>query len=307
MRKNRNYWTKERCIEEAAKYKLRSVFKAKSGGAYNASIKNGWLKEICSHMSISGNKFRRLVYVYEFENKVVYVGLTYNIEERDKKHKRHNKSGVFKYMNKTGLKPKLSYSDYIDVELAKKLEGEKIEYYKNAGYNVLNIAEAGAVGGGNLKWTKEKCLEEARKYKKRTKFAKESNSAYNSARNNGWLEEVCSHMIKIDKLPKGYWTKEKCGEEALKYKTKKELIENSSGAYLAMVKNKWLLELCSHLKNQKSNGYWTKEVCVKEALTYSSKEEFRKNNESAYVTASKNKWLSEICFENKKNNICELY
>lgn len=33
---------------------------------------------------------------------------------------------------------------------------------------------------------------------------------------------------------------------------------------------------------------------------YSSREEFRKNNESAYVTASKKKWLSEIRFENKK-------
>jgi len=45
-------------------------------------------------------------------------------------------------------------------------------------------------------WTKEKCIKEAKNYKKRTKFARESNSAYNSARNNKWLDEVCFHMDK---------------------------------------------------------------------------------------------------------------
>ena len=67
------------------------------------------------------------------------------------------------------MNPKLFYSDYIDVEDAKILEADKIEYYKKGGYNVLNLADAGAVGGGNLKWTKEKCIEEAKNYKKRTK------------------------------------------------------------------------------------------------------------------------------------------
>jgi predicted GIY-YIG superfamily endonuclease len=48
--KTRNYWTKERCAEEALKYSKRGDFLIKSKGAYNAASKNGWLEEICSHI-----------------------------------------------------------------------------------------------------------------------------------------------------------------------------------------------------------------------------------------------------------------
>ncbi len=298
MRKNRGYWTKERCLKEAVKYKLRSMFKANSGGAYNASIKNGWLDEICSHMSVVGNRFMRLVYVYEFDDGAVYVGLTYNIEKRDNKHKRDKRSKVYQHIKKTGFKPILTYSDYIDVNKARVLEAEKVEEYRNSGYNVLNEAKAGAIGGG-LKWNKKKCLQESLKYKKRTIFAKESGSAYNSARINGWLDEICSHMNVIEKKPKSYWTKERCEKEVVKYNSKKELYKKSPGAYMSMLNNNWLHELCPHMRTKKSNGYWTKEKCLEEALRYNSKQEFRKNNESAYVIALKNKWLIEVNFEIK--------
>lgn len=293
MRKGKNYWTKDRCQDEALKYKLRSVFKKNSGGAYNASKKNGWLEEVCSHMSVVGNKFKRLVYVYEFSDKSVYVGLTYNVDERDSKHKRDVRSAVFKHVEKTGTNPVLTYSDYMDVNQAKSLEGEKIKEYKNLGYNILNKAEAGATGG-SFKWTKEKCLQESLKYKKRTIFAKESGSAYNASRKNGWLDEVCSHMEIIDKKPKGYWTKDRCKLEAGKYNTKKDLYNNCPGAYMSMLKNKWLDELCPHMRTKKPNGYWTRERCVEEGGKYESKKEFREKNKSAYITASKNNWIKYI-------------
>jgi len=293
-RKCRNYWTKERCIEEGLKYKLRSKFKENSGGAYNASNKNGWLSDVCSNMSVVGNKFRRLVYVYEFDDKSAYVGLTYNIEERDNKHRRDSRSSVFKYIKKTGMNPELSYSDYIDIEDAKILEGVKINEYKNLGYNVLNLAESGAVGGGNLKWTKEKCIKEANNYKKRTKFAKGSNSAYNSARNNGWLDEICAHMDKVDKKPKGYWTKERCGEEVLKYRSKKELYNKKPGVYMSMFKNGWLDELCPHMKTKMQNGYWTIERCRDEANKFETRGDFQKNSGSAYRASLNNGWINNF-------------
>ena len=45
-------WIKETCTNEALKYNSRLEFKNKSGGAYNTSIKNGWINEICSHMKL---------------------------------------------------------------------------------------------------------------------------------------------------------------------------------------------------------------------------------------------------------------
>lgn len=294
-RKGRNYWTKEKCLKEAKKYKLRSEFKKNSGGAYIASLRNGWLDDVCVHMSFSGNKFKRLVYVYEFLDKTVYVGLTYNIQERDYNHKNKIKSPVFKYINKTGLKPILTFSHFMDVEDAKKLEGDRVSYYKSIGYNVLNSAKTGNFGGGKMIWTKEKCLEEALKCNSRTDFYKKNNSAYNSAKNNGWMDEICSHMLSVSKLHKGYWTREACLKELLKYTSMKDLRKNSPGAYGAMFVNKWFQELCSNIKSKKPNGYWTKERCLEEALKYKTKKEFNKLSKSAYIKSWKEGWIKEIC------------
>ena len=48
-------------------------------------------------------------------------------------------------------------------------------------------------------WTKERCLQEAIKYKTRGTFAKEAKSIYNHARVYGWLDEVCRHMPKYER------------------------------------------------------------------------------------------------------------
>lgn len=255
MRKNKNYWTKKRCKEEAKKYNGRAEFKRMAGGAYNSAKKNGWIKEICSSMEYFGNRFKRLVYFYIFSDNSVYVGLTYNINERDNKHKRAKDSSVFRHMQKTGLIPKLNYTDYMHVENAKIIEDEMINKFKNDGYNILNISKAGGVGGGYIKWTFDKCKEEALKYNSRKEFANKSNSAYNSVRRYGWLDSVCSHM-KQNKKPSGYWTKESCKNEALKYKSRKEIYKNSRGAYSTMLKNNWLDECCVHMKNK------NKKICA---------------------------------------------
>lgn len=68
-RKNRNCWNKERCTEEALKYEKRSEFKRNSAGAYNSCENHGWVDELCFHMKSFGNRFNRLVYVYEFNDK----------------------------------------------------------------------------------------------------------------------------------------------------------------------------------------------------------------------------------------------
>lgn len=50
MRKSPNYWTKDRCHEEALKYKTRKEFQTNSGIAYSKARKMGWLDDVCSHM-----------------------------------------------------------------------------------------------------------------------------------------------------------------------------------------------------------------------------------------------------------------
>lgn len=48
------------------------------------------------------------------------------------------------------------------------------------------------------KLTKEIIIEKAKKYKSRTEFQKKDYHCYNMARNKGWLDEICSHMITLN-------------------------------------------------------------------------------------------------------------
>ena len=67
-------------------------------------------------------------------------------------------------------------------------------------------------------WTKERCTEEALKYIDRFSFQSQAAGAYDAALRNKWLDEICGHMVQYKKLH-GYWTKERCAKEALKYET----------------------------------------------------------------------------------------
>ena len=96
--------------------------------------------------------------------------------------------------------------------------------------------------------------------------------------------------------PKGYWTKERCHEEALKYRTKSEFNAGSTSAYSATLQNKWFDEIAEHLvTDRKPKGYWTKERCHEIALQYDARNKFKTHNYNAYVCARLRGWLNEIC------------
>jgi hypothetical protein len=138
----------------------------------------------------------------------------------------------------------------ISEKKASELEKSVTTKYLNDGWVVLNnMSSLGTLGGPYLIWTKEKCHEVALKCKSRSEFSKKHGSVYYSSRKNGWIDEVCSHMVQIIK-PKNYWTKEKCHETALKYKSRSEFGKKSKGAYHSARKNGWLDEICSHMKKK---------------------------------------------------------
>jgi hypothetical protein len=243
-----------------------------------------------------GSLKKRYIYSYEFSDKSVYVGLTWNIEDRKRRHIEDVRSAVNKYIKNN---PHLSYEfkewGYYDMLDAGKMEGEKEKEYINSGWTILNIVKTGGLGGMTLKWTKEKCQEEALKYNSRSEFKKNSGSVYNVSWKNGWLDEICSHMVELHK-PNNYWTKERCQEEALKYNSRSEFRKNSGSVYNTSWKNGWLDEICSHMVElKKPAGHWTKEKCQEEALKYNSRNEFNKNSRGAYKASHKKGWLDEIC------------
>lgn len=301
------YWTEERLAEEALKYNTKTDLIRANESAYQAirayNKKNpGFLNKVCSHMKVLGSKFFRFVYVFEFEDKSAYIGLTYNVKRREYDHLRKETSKVYIHIKETNYKYNLFTlnENPILVEDAQELEHEtKLKYIKN-GWNVLNEGSTGrgigSIGGNNLKWNKDKCIEEALQFNHRWEFQKKSQPAYRSASNNGWLDECCSHMdIKIK--PPGYWTKENVFKEALKYDTPKEFAEFSRGAYDVALDNDWIKEIRTEIFNVKNNlprGYWTEDRCIEEISLYNKRCDLIKYSNNCYIAIKKKKWFHLI-------------
>ena len=192
-RKGNNYWNKERCASEAIKYSNRKSFKLGSPSAYISARLNNWLDEICKHMKTIGNLINRCVYIFIFDDKSVYIGLTYSIEKRIKEHLSYGP--VYRHIIKSGLNPNIiQLTDYINFEEAQKIEVEKISEYKANGFNILNTKRGGEIGSYNFKCNYEYCKEKAKEFKYRTEFKFAHPGAYTASLKNGWLSDVCSHM-----------------------------------------------------------------------------------------------------------------
>lgn len=99
-----------------------------------------------------------------------------------------------------------------------------------------------------------------------------------------------------DRKPRGYWTYERCKEEALKYNSRNDFEKNSFKAHKVSLRNKWLDDVCSHMEYiKKPNGFWVFDKCKEEALKYDSRNEFRIKSHGAYKSSTKNKWLNVVC------------
>jgi predicted GIY-YIG superfamily endonuclease len=245
----KNYWTFERCKEEALKYDTRKELLTNNNCAYNAIIRNKWSVILFSHMKTLGNKNSRMIYGAIFSDNSVYIGLTYNFQERKRNHLTDINSSVYKYIKEKNIKPNfIKLTDYINVEKAQSLEIYFVNKYKSEGWNILNKAKAGILGGPERYWTFERCKEESLKYKTIKDFRINSYQAYSSSIRYKWLDILCSRMIRGKSGKVSSWTFERCKEEALKYKSRSKFKIGNCGSYNSARKHGWLDEVCSHMK-----------------------------------------------------------
>ncbi len=250
-------WTKEKCKIICDKYMSYSEFRKKEPKVYDALLNKKWLKELCGHMvrikkeklikqekSFDNNR-DRVIYSFEFSDNNVYVGLTCSPETRKRIHTTNKKSAVYKYITISKLIPEFKIlTSFMAKEVASLMEGEILDEYKNNNWNILNKNKTGGLGGTILIWDENNVKLEALKYMCRSEFKKNSPSAYKSACNNKWLNRVCEHM-KFLQLPNGFWKndKEKCFNEAKKYKKISHFKLNSPGAFNAINSSGWYREI----------------------------------------------------------------
>ncbi|MFT5701133.1 MAG: putative GIY-YIG superfamily endonuclease [Desulforhopalus sp.] len=152
---------------------------------------------------------------------------------------------------------------------------------------------------------KQRVIQEAKKFRTRTEFQKYSNSAWRSAKKNGW-EEAFSHMEELVK-PNGYWdTYENCKKATLKCTTKLDFREKYRTAYEKVKANNWN-ELLDHMtdprigrqayniaKEARELG-WCMETILPIAQQYKTRSEFNKARPAVYKEAMQQGILDEVC------------
>ena len=253
MRKPRGYWTKEKCKEEALKYNNKRDFRLFDSCAYNAAKRYKYINDICLHMKPLNNAHYRCIYAVEFiESHSVYIGLTYFMEQRQ--IKRMNKSGdtVTSYINKTSYIPIYKQlTDYVEVELAIKLEEEYLNKYKNNGWDILNRAKTGSIGWtgkkhkyDDLDYVKSIIIE----YKSVGDLMKKNNALYFKIRDNGWRDIIYPMLNYKKRYPTLFWTKENIIEFAKNFTKMRDFEKEFTCAYRIACKNNWLGEICQNLK-----------------------------------------------------------
>ena len=143
--------------------------------------------------------------------------------------------------------------------------------------------------------TKRYCYIDAIKYETEKKWKEDSISIYNLALINDWVDYCVKKIIsnqKSGRKPNGYWDKEHCMEDSIRFHSTKEWNKNSSGSYNSAKKNGWYEECKSNMVIQFKHK-WTKEKCLKEAKKYRTTTEWVKHSKPSYQAAHRNGWLGE--------------
>lgn len=206
------YWNLERIKKEAKKYKTRSDFRNSSNGAYAAAIRFGILDDVCKHMK----QFSKPVGYWTEGNIRKFAAKCKTRSEFIEKS-----SAAYMHAKKLGILDSVC--------------SHMISKYKPYGY-----------------WSKERLKKEAKKYKTRSVFARDSKAAYMAALKMGILTDICSHMKYLQK-PNNYWNKTRIKEVAKKCRTRKEFYTKYRTAYQKAIVRGWLEDFCSHMKTPTSD------------------------------------------------------
>lgn len=299
IQKPANYWSYEMCKSTALLYNKRDNLKREYLGCYTRIMRNKWY-ELLDHMELGGNKFKRLIYAYIFSDNYVYIGLTCNINRRDKQHvDKDINSPVYKHIQSTGLQPtKELLTDYIDVKESVKMEKYYIKYYKNLGYKLLNSNKSGQLGGVTVKWDYENTKKIALSCNNTTDFRKNYSGAYTAAVKNCWLDEFFPNRKTIKKLSENDYAQ--IENIALSCKNVNEFHKNHRKFYDFSVKNNWINKF---FPNKITCIKWTVEL-IKHVIkenNYKYLKDFKKDYSGGYKAAKKFGILDELFPEKHPN------
>jgi hypothetical protein len=302
-------WTYEACFEEAKKYKSRGEFAKKNGSAYRNALKHKWIND---YTWLKDERFDLInakidcVYAYEFSNfNTVYIGRTLIKRKKDRDWEHIFKDdSVSKFAKENNIPvPEMKILETnLTIKEGAENEGIWIELYREDGWNVLNRAKAGSIGGlgkGKSKYSYKICYKLSKECEDKAEFKEKYPQAYFISRRNKWINNFNfkdGKIVGADKRRK--YDYQTCYEEASKYNTITEFENGSHGACIAARTNGWIKDyIWFTLLWQKK---WNKETCYEEARKYTTLEDFMSKSGSCYATACKNKWIDDYTWLERK-------
>lgn len=249
-------WTRETVFEESKKYSSRTEFKRESSGAFRIAYQSGWLDEM-------------VWLVHPIAKPIKWTKNA--VFEESRKY-----SAITEFMNNSVT----AYTVARNNDWLTEMKWLAPSKRKPSGY--WNI--------------KDNVINESKRYNSLTEFQRKNSSAFNSAKINGWLDEM-SWLSKTNRKPAGFWkNKKNVFEESLKYNRRVDFCEGCYLAYITAKTNGWL-DGMTWLKKSRNNknGYWDdKENVFREARKYKYKSDFCRGASTAYKYANKNDWLKEM-------------
>ena len=215
---------KRRAIENVSKCKTMKEFRKKYYNDYDWFRRKCLLEEMTCHLEYGHGNLERLIYVYEIYidgmKPHAYIGLTYNLEARDKQHLYQGKrDSLWKFCKEHNVampKPKI-LMDYVPEDEASQMEAFYEKQYREKGFETINVAKCGGLGGGS-NHTFEEIEAIGKKYPSRSEWNKNDNDSYQYAhkhykkvnrKNVRWVDLIIPNKIEQRKPVIGYNPKTK--------------------------------------------------------------------------------------------------
>ena len=234
------------------------------------------------------------VYVYEFSDKSVYVGLTCNPTRR---HKDHIKRGPVARKLAGGTPHEVkSVAEGLMPTPAGELEQATLNRYADEGWTLLNRHDAGSTGQIRTKYTLDRLRQIACGASSRKGFQLLDNGAYQYACTNGHMSALAVEFGWPDHA--GHvWTFELCRDEARKFKWLSDWVAGHTASYTAAWKNGWLTRIKKELfpRAKPVEVKWTREACLERAKAFSTRGQWQyEAGDGSYIAARRKGWLPEI-------------
>ena len=142
------YWTLKTILEEAAKYSSMAEFVRNARVAYAVAYRDGFLDSIwdAGFFKPMGNRYKRCIYAIKNDAlKQIYIGLTYNYEQRITTHLNGSHRKEIHDLSIHEGTSITKVTDYLEAEEAAELEKLYISYFRTHpdNWDVLNVRDGG--------------------------------------------------------------------------------------------------------------------------------------------------------------------